>query len=370
MSSPLIRAEAPASRAPLAHASARAAASEARPTVSVVIPCRNERGTIGGLLDALRSQTFPSESIELLVVDGMSSDGTREIVRAAADERRPPLVRLLDNPGRTVPKAMNVGIAAASGAVVVRLDAHSLPAPDYVERCVAALEAGKGDCVGGAWSIRPGGPGAIPGAIALAAGHPLGAGDAAYRIGGREGPVDTVPFGAFRRETLARVGPFDEDLTVNQDYELNTRIRAEGGVVWLDPAIRCVYFARPGLRALWRQYWRYGLGKRQMLSRHPRSIRLRQVAPPLFVASLGGLSLAATAVRRARGPLGLLAGAYAAANAIAVGGMLRRGAQRGPALLAPVAFTTMHVAWGAGFLTGLATRGSVMPESSAATSST
>ena len=360
MSSPLPRAEAPASVAPFSPARPRVG-SDTPPTVSVVIPCRNESGTIEGLLEALRGQSYPAESMEILVVDGMSLDGTREVVRAAAHERRPPLVRLLDNPGLTVPRAMNVGITAAKGAIVVRLDAHSVPARDYVERCVTALEAGKGDCIGGAWTVRPGAPGAVAEAIALAAGHRLGAGDARYRIGGSAGPVDTVPFGAFRRETLLRAGLFDEDLTVNQDYELNTRLRTAGGVVWFDPAIRCAYFARPRLRALWRQYWRYGRGKRRMLSRHPASLRPRQAVPPLFVASVVGLSLAAVPMARARAPLALLAGAYAAANAVAVNGMVRRGADRRAAALAPLAFATMHVAWGAGFLTGLVTGRGVGP---------
>ena len=137
-------------------------------------------------------------------------------------------------------------------------------------RCWRETEAAN---VGGVWDIRPGGEGWVARSIAAAVAHRLGAGDAGYRAGARAGEVDTVPFGAFDRRWLERVGAFNEELLTNEDYEYNYRLRQAGGMIWLDPSIRCVYFARPTLSALARQYWRYGFWKAHMLTRYPRSLR-------------------------------------------------------------------------------------------------
>lgn len=331
---------------------------QARPEidVSIVIPCRNEEHTIGGLLDSLAAQTFPSDRLEIVIADGMSTDGTRQQIARAGNGAPRRAVHVIDNPERTVPSGLNRAIAASRGRIIVRIDAHSIPAPDYVQRCVDALLAGKGDSVGGVIDVQPTGHAPIARAIARAACHPFGAGDAAYRIGGREGAVDTVPFGAFLRDTLQRVGPFDEGLPVNQDYEMNARIRAGGGIVWLDPQIRCVYFARPTLRALARQYWRYGLWKRRMLSRHPGSLRWRQVVPPSFVAMAVILGAASPGIPWARRAFTAVTASYALVTGAVAITIART--RRDP-LMAPMsalAFATMHISWGAGFLSGLLRR--------------
>ena len=193
-------------------------------------------------------------------------------------------IAIVDNAARTIPSGLNQAIGASTGDIIVRLDAHSVPIREYVERCVEALRSGRGDIVGGVWDIVPGGGQVIARGIAAAAAHPLGAGDATYRLGGRPGPADTVPFGAFRRTLAESVGPFDERLLTNEDYEFNYRVRQAGGRVWLDPSIRSTYVARAGLGELARQYWRYGFWKYRMLVRHPRSLRWRQALPPIFVA--------------------------------------------------------------------------------------
>ena len=200
------------------------------------------------------------------------------------------VVKLVDNPRRNIPAALNTALAAASGEWIIRLDAHSTPAPDYIERCVTALQRGEGDVVGGVWQIEPGGPGWVARSIALAAAHPFGVGDALYRFTTRAAAVDTVPFGAFSRELFERVGKFDESLLTNEDYELNTRVRQAGGRIWLDPAIRSRYFARASLGALARQYFRYGFWKLRMLRRYPATLRWRQALPPVFVLVLAGLT--------------------------------------------------------------------------------
>ena len=231
------------------------------PRVSIIVPCYNEEATIQLLLKSIYDQTYTHSEIEVVLADGMSTDQTRAEV--AAFQRRYPdlLVKVVDNPKRIIPAALNTALAAAQGEFIIRLDGHSMMYPEYVKNCVADLEQGKGDNVGGVWEIHPAGTGWIARSIAAAAAHPFGVGDALYRFTNRAGAVDTVPFGAFRRSLVEQVGHFDESLLTNEDYEFNTRIRQQGGTVWLDPAIRSVYFARPKLSALARQYWRYGYWK-------------------------------------------------------------------------------------------------------------
>ncbi len=330
-----------------------------RPRVSIIVPCRNEEGRIEGLLRGILEQTYPHHAMEVIIADGASEDGTLERIeefRRRADFA----LRVVPNPERSIPAGLNRALAAATGEMVLRLDAHSVPAPDYVERCVAALEQGLGDNVGGVWEIRPGGRGAVARAIAAAASHPLGAGDARYRVGGKAGAVDTVPFGAFRRETLERLGGFDPGLLANEDYELNLRLREGGGVVWLDPRIRSAYFARATLAALARQYRRYGSWKWEVLRRHPGSLRWRQALPPLFVAALAAGAAAATVLPGARLLLAGMAGCYLLV--LAAGGCHAAWRRRDPAVapLFPAAVAVMHLAWGAGFLWG-AVRSAIRP---------
>jgi cellulose synthase/poly-beta-1,6-N-acetylglucosamine synthase-like glycosyltransferase len=324
-----------------------------KPKVSIIIPCYNEAETVGHLLEALARQDLARGDLEVLVSDGMSDDGTRRIVEQAAAERKDLSIRMVDNPTRSIPAALNRAIETARGETLVRLDAHSIPADDYVRRCLEVLEATGAANVGGVWEIRPGGRGWVAKAIARAASHPLGAGDARYRIRGAPGEVDTVPFGAFRREWVTRVGPFDEGLLANEDYEFNYRLRQAGGKVWFDPSIRSTYFARRTLPELWRQYSRYGYWKARMLLRYPRSLRWRQALPPLFVL-LAAAELAVGALwTPALGLLGIQWTAYAAILLLA--GTLEAGRGRDASLIVglPAAWGTMHIAWGASFWKGI-----------------
>jgi hypothetical protein len=245
---------------------------------------------------------------------------------------------------------LNQAIRQARGEILIRLDAHSVPIPEYVARCVSAHREGKGDNIGGVWEIRPGANTWIAESIAAAAAHPLGAGDALYRIGAGEGAVDTVPFGSFRRSLIDKVGGFDESLLANEDYEFNARIRAAGGVVWMDPAIRSVYFARTTLASLARQYWRYGYWKQRMLRRYPRTLRWRQALPPAFVSSLILLVVLSLWVVPARLLLLSIVFVYLAILGTAALELSVR--QKKPSLLAglPIAVAFMHLSWGAGFL--------------------
>jgi succinoglycan biosynthesis protein ExoA len=319
-------------------------------TVSIVVPCLNEQATIRLLLEAIYAQTYPRASLEVIIADGMSTDGTRAEIAAFIATHPDLAVTVVDNPPGSIPAALNRAMQQGRGEIILRLDAHSMPYPDYVERCVADLEAGLGENVGGVWEIRPGGTGWLAESIAVAAAHPLGAGDALYRHAVRPDYVDTVPFGAFKRELLALVGFFDESLLTNEDYEFNVRIRRAGGRIWLDPAIRSVYLARPTLKALARQYFRYGFWKWRMLRRYPDSLRWRQGLPPLFVLSLLGGALLAVFLPLFRY---LLAGEiliYAAA--LLAAGLHSAWQRRKVSLITglPAAIAVMHLAWGMGFL--------------------
>jgi glycosyltransferase involved in cell wall biosynthesis len=320
------------------------------PKVSVIIPCYNEQSTIRLLLTALYEQTFPRAEMEIILADGMSTDGTRAEIAAFQKDFPDLEVRVVDNMLRNIPSGVNCAIRAARGEIIVRSDAHSKPYPDYVTNSVKALEEGRGDNVGGVWEIHPGADTWIAKSISVAAAHPLGVGDAMYRHAKHASEVDTVPFGSFRRSLIEKIGLFDESLLTNEDYEFNARVRGAGGKIWLDPSIRSVYFARSTLLELIRQYWRYGFWKWRMLRRYPNTLRWRQALPPLFVLSLLGLALLSIFFPFAR-PVAageillyfsimILAGLYTAVR------------QRKPYLIIglPLAISAMHITWGSGFL--------------------
>ncbi|HEY45591.1 MAG TPA: glycosyltransferase family 2 protein [Anaerolineae bacterium] len=320
------------------------------PKVSIIVPCFNEKHTIGYLLQAIHDQTFPRTDLEVIIADGMSTDGTRDVIQGFISDHDDLSIRLIDNPERIIPVALNEAIEAASGEVLIRLDAHSIPNRDYIERCLTVLESTGSANVGGLWEIRSSGEGWLARSIAIAAGHRLGAGDARYRTGGEAGEVDTVPFGAFKREWVDRVGPFDITLITNEDYEFNVRLRQAGGVIWFDSTIRSTYFARRDLISLARQYARYGYWKARMLRRYPESLRWRQALPPLFVLSVIVLGIAAFVWFPARLLIAVQLALYALlVFLVGIGQSLH---ERDWKILVGflLAIWSMHFAWGGGFL--------------------
>jgi glycosyltransferase involved in cell wall biosynthesis len=325
-------------------------------TVSIIVPCYNEQDTIRQLIEAVAVQTYPLQYIEMIIADGLSTDRTRQEI-ARYQESHPELdIKIVDNFKRTIPAGLNTAICTARGEFLVRMDAHSSPYPDYVQRCLEALQAGKGENVGGIWEIQPGRPGWIPFSIATAAAHPLGVGDAHYRLGGKPRYVDTVPFGAYRRLLVEKLGFFDETLLTNEDYEFNVRIRASGGRIWLDPAIRANYYARSTLKELARQYLRYGYWKGIMLRRYPKTLRWRQLLPPLFVASLIGSGILSLFYSPAAGVLLGIITAYIVVLLLA--GMQAALKKRKLSLIIgfPLAVAVMHTAWGGALLWSLVSR--------------
>ncbi len=320
------------------------------PTVSIIVPCYNEQETIIFLLEALYQQTFARDAMEVIVADGLSTDQTRSKIEAYRKAHPDLCIRVVDNPKRSIPSGLNTALAAARGEFIVRLDAHSVPDREYVERCVAALQQGLGDNIGGVWDIRPGGKGWIARSIAVAAAHPIAVGDARYRLGGHAQSVDTVPFGAYRKSLIARIGAYNEHLLTNEDYEFNVRIRKSGGTIWFDPAIRCIYYARATWRELLRQYWRYGFWKGRMIRHYPSSLRWRQLLPPLFVMALISFALIGFWFSLFHWLLiGLIVVYGLVVFAAGVQKALRTG-DLGLVAGLPLVISTMHLSWGCAFL--------------------
>jgi succinoglycan biosynthesis protein ExoA len=314
--------------------------------VTLAIPCFNEERHIEACLTDVFAQDYPAELFEVLVADGMSTDRTREILRAIAT-RYPDRMRVLDNPRRLQAPAMNAMIAAARGDVIVRMDVHARYAPDYVTQCVAVLEETGADNVGGAqravaetWFQR---------ALCAALDSPLGVGGARYRDPETEGFVDTVFLGAFRRNVLESVGGYDDNAVTNEDAELNQRILEAGGKVFLSRKIVVHYTPRSSFRALARQYFKYGKGRARTLLKHRRYPTIRPALPFLMVA--GGATLLVVPPLQLVAPLAF--GLYGAAALVDA---LRVSRRHGLALAPVVAaiFPVLHVSHGVGFAAGLA----------------
>lgn len=321
-----------------------------RPFVSILVPCRNEAKYIGPMLDSILANQYPRDRLEVLIVDGMSDDGTRALIARYAG--RHPVIQLLDNPKRTTPCALNLGISKARGAIIMRMDVHAFYPPNYIADLVDWLERTGADNVGGAWVTHPGDGTTVARAIAAALAHPFGIGNARYRLGTNEvREVDTVPFGCFRREVFERVGLFDEELVRNQDDEFNFRLLRAGGRVLLVPGVVCRYYARRSLRQLARMFYQYGYFKPLVAWKIGKIMTLRQLVPAVFVLSvlLAGLAAPWVALARALGAL-IVAGYVALdiACALALGWRY----QMRVGLAAAAIFPVLHVSYGFGFLRG------------------
>lgn len=310
------------------------------PRISIVIPALNEARNIESCVRSVLDQEPGPEMEVLVVVDGRSSDGTAGLARAAGAT-----VLESDEPG--IGTALNLGLSSARGEVIVRFDAHAEMPPGYLTACLRALEEEDAASVGGWREARGSGPWGRALGAALASpfgvGHPL-----IWQRPGRDGrrrEVEHVPLGCFHADVLRSAGGWREDLAANEDFELDHRLRTAGGRIVFDPEIWSVYRPRESLGAMARQYWRYGRGKAIVLADAPRSLRPRQLAPPVLLGTVALAALPARVGRRARAALALYALVIAGATVKSPGGWRT----------APV-LATMHATWGAGMLLGLAQR--------------
>lgn len=311
------------------------------PDVDVVMPVRNEAGHLEEALAAIDEQAYPG-TLRIVVAVGPSIDGTEEIAdRLAA--RRPDLTTV-PSPTGTTPAGLNLAIRHGSAPIVLRVDGHSRLSPDYIARAVETLTATGAVNVGGVQ--RAVGEGPMPRAIAAAMTSKFGTGGSRFHVGGRAGAVDTVYLGVFDRRAMEAAGLFDEHLHRNQDYELNVRLRAAGGVVWFDPSLSVEYRPRDSLAHLARQYFQYGQFKRRVLGMHPTSLRPRQAIAPIACS----LVLAGTVIGARWRPAWLAPAGYVAALSAAAMAEARRH-DVDPVRLA-AALATMHFSWSAGLVRG------------------
>jgi glycosyltransferase involved in cell wall biosynthesis len=321
---------------------------ELLPFISVILPIRNEANRIGACLESVLAQDYPRDRMEILVAEGMSKDGTRPIVESfcARDGR----LRLIDNRRGIVSTGLNAALQAAHGEVIVRMDAHTEYAPDYLRACVTVLEETGADNVGG--PARTQARTYRERAVAAAYHSRFGCGGARFHDVRHEGPVDTVTYGCWRKNTFAWVGLFDEELVRNQDDEHNLRLTRAGGRVWQSPRIRSWYRPRGSLRQLFRQYMQYGYWKVRVIQKHKLPASLRHLVPGLFIATMIILLAAAPFWMPAFWALAGLAGLYLVCVTLASALVAwRSGWSLLPML--PLVFWCYHFGYGYGFLRGL-----------------
>ncbi len=321
-----------------------------RPFVSVVIPTWNEERYIGALLASLEAQTYPAEAMEVIVADGGSTDATREIIAAAAARWKTTPLILVDNPARKTPEGRNAGFAVSRGQVILTLIGHTTLDPTFVEESVRALRETGAAVAGGPMVAR--GDTRIAAAIAAATSHPFGIGGGRFHFATEPGYVDTVPWGAYRRECFEILGGFATDRELAEDDFFNYEVRAAGGKLYLTPAIKSVYYPRSTFRPLARQYFGYGRAKGRASVEVPSSILPRHLVPGATVAG-GALLLAASVFsRRARWLLALGGSAYAGLAAYSANTASSR---RGDPTLAPrvaLVFPVLHASYGIGTIVG------------------
>jgi glycosyltransferase involved in cell wall biosynthesis len=321
--------------------------------VTVIVPCRNEERFIGQCLDAIVWNDYPKDRLEVLVVDGMSQDRTREIV--ADYERRHTFIRLLENPKKSIPAAMNIGVRHAKGETIIKMDAHSTCQPDHISACVQYQREYRAENVGGVCRILPGARSTVARAIALGLAHPFGSGNALIKVGAdKPAWADTAAFGCYRREVFDRIGLFNEKLLGSSDMDVNVRIRAAGGGILLVPEIVIDYSADATLRAFWKHNFADGVWATYVLKFRSKAWSWRHWVPLAFVSGLLGCLLLSAVSAYFFYLFCLMAGGYLLASIGASAQVSVRKRTPKYMLALPVVFAIRHVAHGVGALFGLA----------------
>lgn len=321
------------------------------PFVSIIVPCRNEEKFIARCLDSIVANEYPIDRMEVMVIDGMSCDRTREIVSRYAGWY--PFIALLNNESKIVPNALNIGIRNARGEIIMRMDAHSLYKKGYVAKCVSYLQSSNADNVGGICIAVPGSDNLRSRAIAIALSHRFGVGNAYFRTGTKEPKyVDTVPFGCYKRDVFERFGLFDEDFVRNQDDEFNHRIKKHGGKILLVPDIVSYYFVRDSIPKLWKMYFQYGYFKPLIARKLGRLLTFRQLVPAMYVGGICILLALSPFIPAMALLLSLIAASYAGANlAVSLALALRKDFRY--LFILPAVFATIHYSYGLGYLKGI-----------------
>jgi glycosyltransferase involved in cell wall biosynthesis len=313
------------------------------------MPVRNEADFIEQAIKSILDSDYPSEKMEVLVVDGESDDGTRPIVEklAESDAR----IKILDNPRRVVPTAMNIALRQMRGNVFIRIDGHAKIPADFIGKSIQCLHEHPDAWIAGGY-IETVATDYVGRAIAATMCSPIGVGNARFRLGDYEGWVDTLAFGAHHKWVVDKIGYFDEELVRNQDDEFNMRIVLAGGKIWMSKSIHSTYYSRPSLGKLWKQYFQYGFWRIRTLQKHKKPAALRQLVPLLFVLSILFLGVAGLFMKSfwyllETGLIFYVMALFVGAFIVGV----KSGWRFVP--VAPLVFLILHFAYGLGSLWGL-----------------
>ena len=319
------------------------------PFVSVIMPIRNEADFISKAIESVLNNVYPTDKFEVLVVDGMSNDGTRQIVEGLA--KKDSRVRLIDNLRKTVPYAMNIGLRQIRGELFTRVDGHAEIEPDFIRNSVECLFSKQDAWLVGGY-IQTVSDKYVGKAISAAMQSAVGVGNAMFRRGDHEGWVDTLAFGTHHKWILDKIGYFDEELVRNQDDDFNMRVIEAGGKIWLAKNIKSTYYSRASLKKLWRQYFQYGFWRIRTIQKHGKPATLRQIVPAMLVLSILALLLLSLVHQAFLWllfaelivyALGLMAGA------VDVG----RKSSFKYAFIAPLIFIILHFGYGLGSMWGI-----------------
>ncbi len=326
--------------------------SEKHPLITIIIPCRNEEKFIGKCLDSIIANGYHKDKLEVLVVDGMSMDKTRKVVEKYAQQHT--FLKLLSNPKKVTPSAMNIGIKASEGDIIIILNAHCFIANDFISKNIEYLNKIKdADCVGGMLNTINENNGIISAAIPMAIDSPFGAGGSRYRTRRDEGfIVDTVPYAAYRRMVFEKIGLIDEELIRDQDEEFNYRLIKYGGKIYYTPLIKSYLYIRPNLKKLGKQHFQYGYWKIRVIRKHKMFSTWRHIVPTMLVFSLAGGAISALFSAIGLYFLILVAGSYLLLTAFF---SAKISADKGWKyfFVLPPAFVTIHFSYGLGFLKGI-----------------
>lgn len=323
------------------------------PKLSVIIPCRNEERFLSACLNSVLQNDYPADRLEIIVVDGMSTDATWQILRACAEKH--PFIIPLRNPKQITPAALNLGIRASSGEVICRVDAHARVAPDYLRRSVELLLSSGAQNVGGAMRTLPSNSTLAAKCIAFCMSHRFGVGNSEFRTGANDHAVltDTVFGGCFRKELFTRIGMFNENLPRSQDFELNQRLCRSGGRILLDPSIKCDYFAAPDLTAFIQNNFNDGMWALLPFAfSEVVPARFRHLAAFFALSILLLLSLASFWFASARVALLASTLAYSIANLAYSARIAQRQRASRCLVMMPLVFAIRHFAYGLGSLCG------------------
>lgn len=321
------------------------------PLISIIISCRNEEKFIGKCLDSILAQTYPKDKVEVLVVDGMSSDKTREVVATYIREHH--FIRLLENKRKITPCAMNIGIKSSKGDVFILVNAHSILDKNFLKNNIDYLNKTNADAVGGMLKAIYEGSSLIAKAIPLATDSIFGAGGKRYRSRIEEGFIkDTLPYCAYRKELFDKIGLIDEDLIRDQDEEFNYRILKHGGTIYYSPKIKSYLYVRPTLKKLWKQHFQYGYFKPLVLSKVGGLFTWRQAIPSLLITSVVVTGLLSFLNEYFLWFFILILGLYVSVTIIfSLLTGIKRDLSLMPFLMA--SFVTLHFSYGSGYLNGI-----------------